>query len=151
MSDSWLDTVWNTVWVYPKQYGSCKDYPRKSDFEVVQAGDSGEALVSKCSIQAGEVAFRFTGPVLPYQTLFTLQLRQGQYIEDPLVMGKVLHSCDPNCVVDMETLTFTAVRDIQPGDAITMDYETTEDVLFRQFQCGCGALKCKGLIKGAKA
>jgi hypothetical protein len=29
-----------------------------------------------------------------------------------------------------------------------MDYETTEDELFRAFNCACGSVSCRGQIKG---
>jgi tyrocidine synthetase-3 len=79
-----------------------------------------------------------------------LQVAEGQYIEDPFVMGKVLHACDPNMVADMQTLTFRATKPIQPNDLLTMDYETTEDELYRQFHCQCKASNCRGHIQGRK-
>jgi hypothetical protein len=63
-------------------------------------------------------------------------------------MGKVLHSSEPNMSCDMSTRTFTAIEPIAAGACITMDYEQTEDILFRAFQCACGAPTCRGLIAG---
>jgi len=110
----------------------------------------GEGLQAVAGFRAGEIVFTFTGSVVNEQTLYTLQIEPGKYLSDPLVMGKVLHSCAPNMHCDMRTLTFTAVRDIAPGEMLTMDYESTEDELFRQFFCGCGAASCRGWIRGSK-
>ena len=63
-------------------------------------------------------------------------------------MGKVLHSCDPNMRCDMQTLTFTARKDIAPNTSLTMDYDTTEEVLFRPFDCCCRSPLCRGYICG---
>lgn len=38
---------------------------------------------------------------------------------------------------------------IVPGEYLTMDYETTEEELFREFTCCCGSDKCRGLIQGS--
>jgi hypothetical protein len=35
-------------------------------------------------------------------------------------------------------------------DYLTMDYAQTEDVLYRQFPCSCGAENCRGWITGRK-
>lgn len=131
--------------------GFCDAYPyepTKDRFQVVSTEEKGEGLAALERFEPGEIVFVFNGRLLAEQNLFTLQIRPGEYIEDPYVMGKVLHSCDPNMVADMETRTFRAVKAIKPGDFLTMDYETTEDALFRKFECGCGAPSCRGLIQG---
>lgn len=108
----------------------------------------GEGVKALRAFGRGELVFRFDGTLLSHQTLFTLQKRKHLYIEDPYVMGKVLHACDPNMAVDMERQTFHATRDIRTGEFLTMDYETTEDVLFNRFHCRCGSGICRGLIAG---
>ena len=125
--------------------------PTRDRVKVITTEDGkGEGLQALRSFHAGEIVFTFTGTVVSEQTLYTLQIEPGKYLSDPLVMGKVLHSCAPNMHCDMRTLTFTALRDIAPGDMRTMDYESTEDELFRPFLCGCGAANCRGWIRGRK-
>ncbi|AIG26780.1 non-ribosomal peptide synthetase [Brevibacillus laterosporus] len=134
--------------IYPETVPYHPFEPTKDRVEVINRAEFGDGVISKTIIQPGEIVFRFDGPQLPYQTLYTLQKHSGLFVEDPYCMGKVLHSCDPNTVVDMDTQVFTAVKEIKPGDYITMDYETTEDELYRQFECGCGASKCRKIITG---
>lgn len=129
---------------------SFKNEPTSSKVAVVPCGDKGEGLAACRGFRKGDIVFKFWGRVLNEQSLYTLQIRPGLYIEDPIVMGKVLHSCDPNMSCDMETLTFTAIRPIMPGDLLTMDYESTEDELFRPFGCGCKSSGCRGKIRGRK-
>lgn len=56
------------------------------------------------------------------------------------------HSCEPNCY--MKTLyghiQFYALRDIFPGEEITVDYENT--LHSDKKRCYCGAKTCRGTI-----
>ena len=56
------------------------------------------------------------------------------------------HSCEPNAY--MKTLRghvlFFALRDIRPGEEITIDYENT--LHSDRKRCTCGALSCRGTI-----
>lgn len=104
----------------------------------------GEGVVAAVPFQPGEIVFRFTGFYSSEITLFTLQVEPGLYLHDPFFMGKIIHRCDPNCDVDMQTRTFTARRPIAAGEWVTMNYEQTEDRLFRPFECVCGAGPCSG-------
>lgn len=54
----------------------------------------------------------------------------------------VNHSCDNNTVV--QGLSDVAVRDIEPGEEITSDYEL--DSSGTAFNCSCGAANCRGVI-----
>ncbi len=54
----------------------------------------------------------------------------------------VNHSCDNNTVV--RNFMDVAVRNIQPGDEITSNYET--DGAGLSFTCHCGAPNCRGVI-----
>lgn len=134
---------------YPDSYPQFEYEPTKDRFEIRKIGDNvGEGVVALVPLQPGEIAFRFAGVLLNDITLFTLQYAPGLHLHDPFFMGKILHSCAPNLSCDMTKREFTVVRPIMPGDLLTMDYEETEDVLFRPFMCGCGAASCRGLIQG---
>ena len=131
----------------------CAPYPYEPTrdlFGVVYSTEKGEGLITLTCFEPGDKVFRFFGIAKRVQTLYTLQKAPGIYIEDPIVMGKVLHSCNPNMICDMETQTFIAIKHIKSGQYLTMDYETTEDALFRAFECGCGNKNCRGLIQGKK-
>ena len=133
---------------YPEFYPRFSYEPTKEKFRIIKTDQVGEGIMSQVSFKPGDTVFRFAGVLLSEVTLFTLQLKPGNHLHDPFFMGKVLHSCDPNMSCDMESQTFTAIKAIRPGDFLTMDYESTEDVLFRSFECQCGAPNCKKLIKG---
>jgi hypothetical protein len=133
---------------YPDSIARHQNEPTQDKFLIVSDPAYGEGVITKVPFRSGELLFHFQGRALNYQSLFTLQKRPGFYIEDPYFMGKILHSCDPNAYVDMETQLFRARRMIKPGEFITMDYESTEDELFRSFYCQCGSPNCRGYITG---
>ena len=68
------------------------------------------------------------------------------------------HSCEPNCeAVEEEGRVFIdAMRDIQPGEEISIDYsldidaEHTEE-LIREYACGCGVEHCRGTLLALRA
>lgn len=126
------------------------EYEPTGDRFAIQAvdGGRGQGVVALVPFQPGDIVFRFTGFFSSEITQFSLQYAPGLHLHDPFFMGKVLHSCSPNTWCDMATRTYTAVRAIAPGECVTMDYEQTEDVLYRAFHCGCGAPNCRGLIQG---
>ncbi len=124
--------------------------PTRDRVEVVGTNGKGEGLRAVIAFAGGAIVFRFYGATVVEQTLYTLQRAPGEYVADPLVMGKVLHSCEPNMRCDMTSLTFFACRAIRAGEFLTMDYESTEDELFRAFYCQCGAPHCRGWIRGRK-
>lgn len=125
--------------------------PTHEKFDILNTADGrGEAVVSLAHFEPGETLFIFSGVVVPEITLFTLQLSETAHVHDPFFMGKVLHSCSPNARVVMTERRFIAVNYIAPGDCITMDYNSTEDRLFRGFECRCGSPNCQGTIRGSK-
>jgi hypothetical protein len=56
------------------------------------------------------------------------------------------HSCDPNCEVDEVDgrVYITAIRDIEPGEEITYDYNLYDGDLEDLALCLCGAENCRG-------
>jgi len=135
--------------IYPDLFPSYWMEPTQKDFEVNRVSGMGFGLFSKSDFKKGQQLFVFTGTVSTKVTQHSLQLSVGIHIHDPWVMGYSLHSCKPNCTVDMKERTFTALRDIGAGEAITMDYNETEDLLYKSFPCSCGS--CSGKVVGGDA
>lgn len=52
------------------------------------------------------------------------------------------HSCDPNLSAE-----HVALRDIQPGEELTVDYAQFSDVNW-SMECHCGSKNCRGIVKG---
>ena len=56
------------------------------------------------------------------------------------------HSCQPNAYMKIlyDHILFIALRDIMPGEEITIDYEST--LHSNKKRCTCGAPLCRGTI-----
>jgi SET domain-containing protein len=56
------------------------------------------------------------------------------------------HSCQPNCYMKIlyGHILFYALRDIRPGEELTVDYEIT--LHSDKKKCTCGAKGCRGTI-----
>ncbi|MFM7838035.1 MAG: SET domain-containing protein-lysine N-methyltransferase, partial [Chitinophagaceae bacterium] len=68
--------------------------------------------------------------------------------EDPSEWAPENHSCDPNTVY--KGLDIVALRPIQAGEELTLDYAVFLDEHMESFYCQCGSPKCRGLITGTK-
>lgn len=136
---------------YPEAMPEFPYEPNRERFDIVRVGDSvGEGVIALVDFNPGEVVFGFTGFYSEAITLFSLQYRDGLHLHDPFFMGKVLHCCDPNAICDMDRRLFIARKPIKAGEFITMDYASTEDYLYRTFNCECGADQCRGYVTGRK-
>ncbi len=58
----------------------------------------------------------------------------------------VNHSCSPNCGIK-NALKIVAMRDIKPGEEITIDYAMQECSEFRM-KCRCGSRDCRKTVTG---
>ena len=56
------------------------------------------------------------------------------------------HNCDPNVGIKGQIIVL-ARRNIEPGEEICFDYDTTE-ISSVPFRCRCGAKKCRKIIDG---
>lgn len=137
----------NKISFYPEEFiNKWKGEPISSEFEILISNKIGKHVISKTSFKKGELVFVFSGQLLNKRTLRSLQITDKLHIHDPYFMGYIAHSCDPNCFVEIDALSFFCRRDISIGDTITMDYKETESTLFRSFDCSCGSKNCRGEI-----
>lgn len=58
------------------------------------------------------------------------------------------HACDPSALVRGRSVV--ARRDIEPGDAVTFNYNTTEYDMAEPFRCSCESAMCVGIVRGAR-
>lgn len=98
--------------------------------------------------RVGEIVHRFSGVVGPELRLHSLQVNEHLHISETKYIGFLSHSCDPNCLLDMSRFEVVALQDVDAGGLLTIDYAATEDVLYRQFACHCGAAVCRHWITG---
>ncbi|MGA8726919.1 MAG: GTP cyclohydrolase II RibA [Acidimicrobiales bacterium] len=138
--------------LYPEIVSPFSGEPSLADFAVAQASESmGEGIIALREFPAGSILASFTGPILPHITQYSLQLSTKRHLHDPYFMGKLLHSCSPNCEVDLTTQVIRSLLPIKAGSFLSIDYEATEDRLFRIFSCRCGSRGCRRLITGRRS
>lgn len=138
--------------IYPSYLNQLPMEPQSEEFQVVEVdSDRGQGVMVLRSFRKKDILFRMNGIVSQTLTLHSLQIAAGLHLDDPHFAGKVLHSCAPNSRFDGTTRLFIAERDIAPEELLTMDYEVTEDTLFRSFWCRCGEETCRGHIVGRRS
>ena len=57
------------------------------------------------------------------------------------------HSCNPNVGLRGQ-ITFVAMRDIQAGEELTIDYAMIDGDPAVRMECSCGAPQCRKLVTG---
>lgn len=137
--------------LYPDHFGKDPLFPKHSDFAVVFKNEmAGRGVITYRAFKKGEIMARMAGDIVGEIRQHTLQLTTETHLFDPYFSGYFLHSCSPNISLNMLDLTVTALEDIPANSFLYMDYAETEDVLFKQFPCSCGAANCRGWITGRK-
>jgi hypothetical protein len=56
------------------------------------------------------------------------------------------HSCDPSCGIG-GNLRIVAIRDIGPGEEVTIDYAMSESSEY-EMNCKCSSSNCRGVVRG---
>jgi hypothetical protein len=110
-------------------------------------------------IRAGERLFTIEGEQTTTATRYSVQIGENLHIDlcgvhcteeilDRYFWRFMNHSCEPNSLIrDRDVI---ALRDIQPWEAVTFDYNTTEWEMAEPFDCRCGSANCLGTIRGLK-
>jgi len=127
-------------------------------------GDSpihGKGLFAVAAIAPGEIVAVKGGHVLTADAWQRLEPWLGpadiQVAEDLFIAptrpedrhGSMLytnHSCDPNIAIAGQ-IVFVAMREIAPGEELTHDWATTDDLDYTM-SCRCGSAICRGTITG---
>jgi len=125
----------------------------------VLVGAAGRGSVAIEPISAGEVLVAFGGramhrdefDLLPDgQRARSIQIEEFLYLAgapEPEPADFINHSCEPNGGMSGSTIV-VAMRDIEPGEALTYDYATSDGSDYDEFECLCGALTCRGKVTG---
>ncbi len=87
-----------------------------------------KCLVAAKPIATGGVVLELDGEVVASPTRTSIELGQGRHVEDSL--GRyVNHSFSPSTFVDKSNSRLVALRNLQPGDEITFDYNANETAM----------------------
>jgi len=80
---------------------------------------------------------------------FSVQVEEDLYLysPEPEPADYLNHSCDPNAGFSGQ-VGIVALRAIQPGEEICIDYAMCDGSPYDEFTCGCGNAQCRGQITG---
>ena len=138
-------------YLYPFKLLLGEGYPSTEHFEVMQMANGMQTGIrTRVAFDSRVCIAKISGYALSERRVHTLRLSPRIHLYDCWFTGLVMHSCNPNVFLDLHYLEAWTVRDIKAGEQLTMDYATTEDVLFRQFACQCGERNCRGWITGSE-
>jgi hypothetical protein len=113
-------------------------------------------VIAEQNIPADEIVLKIEGIIKSLPNKYTIQVGTNKHIEScssdhadiRSTWRFINHSCKPNCSVDISGMNVIALRNIQTGEEITFDYNTTESEIVAPFLCNCGSQNCIGEIKG---
>ena len=135
--------------LYPGFIPAEEGHPTSAQFIVVETGDErGRGLKGKVVFKKDKRVAKLSGILVNHTTLDTIQITPTLYFSDPWFCRFLLHSCDPSLEIDVANLEVRALKDIPPGQYLTIDYATNDDTITFQFACNCGAPNCRGWVTG---
>jgi SET domain len=111
-----------------------------------------KGLFALVSIDRNEVLIDLNGEnYFLSPTKRSLQIGEKRHVfgRDETV-GFLNHSCEPNSFLDFSSLCVRALRHIQRGEEVKVNYAATEYEMHDSFRCDCGSSACLRLIKGFK-
>ncbi|MCD8377243.1 MAG: SET domain-containing protein-lysine N-methyltransferase [Candidatus Gastranaerophilales bacterium] len=127
--------------------------------EIRQSGIDRKGMYAISPIKKGEIVYIKGGNIITKEELYSSTVINSYLpISDEYYLGAVTpeeeediklynnHSCDPNCGLHGE-ITFIAIRDIAPGEELTVDYAFIDNENYT-FQCHCGSNNCRKIVTG---
>jgi hypothetical protein len=134
---------------------------RSPKTEVGPSPIHGQGLFARQAIARDEIVAVKGGHVLTREEWAALEPTLGaadvQIAEDLFIApvrpdhrpGSMLytnHSCDPNLAIQGQ-IVLVAMRDITPGEELTIDWATTDDGDY-ELDCHCGSPRCRRVVTG---
>lgn len=119
----------------------------------------GKAVFARESIEPGEVIGVWSGRLVAAEDLddlseeirrHTVQVEEGLYLASLTAREPpdyINHSCDPNSGLSGQ-ITLVAMRAIEPGEEVTIDYAMCDGSPYDEFDCGCGSPRCRIRVTG---
>ena len=88
-------------------------------------------------------------PNMPNFTQQVLQIEDNFYLMTPSMEDADCfnHCCDPNVGLSGQ-IGLIAMRDIDPGEEICLDYAMCDGSNYDEFECTCGSPNCRGRVTG---
>lgn len=120
-------------------------------FQVDHNSAYGSRLIATQSFVKGQLIHKISDYHMTDRPSYrSIQVGHNQHIEEIGEIVYLNHSCHPSTIVDTNTLTVRAARNISIGDELTFFYPSTEWEMDRPFVCLCGHPGCVRIVAGAR-
>ena len=119
----------------------------------------GNAVFARERVQESALLAIWTGVVVDEEQLeaipaairpYVAQIEETHYLvsQPPIEPADFInHSCQPNAGMSGQ-ICIVALRDIEPGEEICIDYAMCDGSPYDEFHCSCGTPQCRGHITG---
>ncbi|MBL8319762.1 MAG: SET domain-containing protein-lysine N-methyltransferase [Burkholderiaceae bacterium] len=142
--------------------------------QVRRSGVHGKGVYALQPIRKGEVIIEYKGEMITWKEALRRHPHDPKdpdhtfyfHIDDKRVIDAkyggnaarwINHACKPNCESDIigDQVFIKALRKIEPGEELFYDYGLVIDEpytrkLKKQFECRCGARRCRGTMLAPK-
>src|SRR5258708_32174001 len=108
-----------------------------------------KGLFALVSIDRNEILIDLNGEnyfLSPTRRSLQIGERRHLFGRDETI-GYLNHSCEPNSFLDFSCLCVRALRDIQGGEEVKVNYAATEYEMHDSFHCDCGSVTCRRGIR----
>ena len=118
----------------------------------IKKSNNGKGLFAEKLLKKDSIIFHFDGKIDDdiHTNSKSLQIDDNKFLESTVKFDDFLnHSCNPNCYIEWQNLNLVALRDIQIGEEISFNYNTSEYDLINMvqncsFKCRCNSKNCIG-------
>lgn len=119
----------------------------------------GQGVFARQAVAAGELLLVWGGEIYTHEQYLQvpserqphfIQVEEGLYLgapDRPEPADYLNHCCSPNAGLSGQ-IALVALRDIQAGEEICIDYATSDGSPYDEFECACGAAECRGRVTG---
>ncbi|CAB9511681.1 SET [Seminavis robusta] len=112
----------------------------------------GYGLFARNNLSKGQHVFRGKAlEIHSHASPHSIQTDWDRHVIMDLPAILVNHSCEANLGIRPNLFgayDFVALQDIDTGRELLWDYETAENEITCEFQCNCGAPRCRSTLKG---
>lgn len=134
---------------------------RSNKIEVRESELAGKGVFARERISKDEIVWIRSGHIVRTEEAvrldreigdFSVQINDDFYLcprtkeEVADIVVHFNHSCEPNVGLDGQ-ISYVAMRDIAPGEELTVDYAMMTSGPYR-LECACGCLSCRKIVTG---